>query len=91
MLLLVQIDLSSADLPLFEAYEERVLALLSNYGAKLEERLRSSDGQREVHLIDFPSTEALDAFRNDQTRSAAQDMWKRCGASSVLMEVNRVS
>jgi uncharacterized protein (DUF1330 family) len=39
MLILVQIDISVADVALYDAYEAKVLALLENYGAKLEERL----------------------------------------------------
>lgn len=91
MLLFAQIDLSTADLPLFEAYEARVLALLGHYGARLEARLRSADGQSEVHLLDFPDAQALEAYRNDPVRIAAQPMWQACGAVAQSMEVVRIA
>lgn len=90
MLLLVQIDLSNADLPLFEDYEEKVLALLDDHGARLEARLRSKDGLTEIHLLEFPNATVLEEFRADPARSRAQGMWERCGASSVITEVVRV-
>lgn len=90
MLLLVRIDLSNADVPLFEKYEEKVLALLGDHGAKLKERLRSKDGLAETHLLEFPDTMALEGFRADPARQSVQDMWERCGASSVITEVDRI-
>ena len=62
MLVLVQIDLSQAELALFDAYEAEVLPLLGKYGARLEERLRAEDGNSEVHLLYFPDDQALDAL-----------------------------
>jgi uncharacterized protein (DUF1330 family) len=90
MLLFVQIDLSGADLPLFETYESRVLALLGRHGGRLEARLRSTDSRSEVHILEFPDAAALAAFRADPERMAAQDLWERCGASSVLTEMTRL-
>lgn len=90
MLILVNVDISGADLALFDDYEARALALLGNHGARLEERLRSTDGQSEMHLLYFPDPEALNAFRADPDRAALQDMWRRCGASSVLTEMVRL-
>jgi uncharacterized protein (DUF1330 family) len=91
MLILVQIDISAADVAMYDAYEAKVLGLLENYGAKLEERLRSADARSEVHLRYFPDVEALNAFRADPARAAIQDMWVQCGASSALTEVVRLS
>lgn len=90
MLILVQIDLSDADIALFDAYETQVLALLGNHGARLIERLRAVDGCSETHLLEFPDADALGAFRADPARAALQDMWLRCGASSTLSEVVRL-
>ena len=89
MLLLVEIDLSSADIVLFEAYEERVLALLPKHGATLLERVRSSDGPSEMHLIDFPDAAALASFSADPVRLAARDLWQKSRASAVSKEVIR--
>ena len=91
MRMLVQFDLSEADLALFESYENQVLALLPHHGAKLETRVRSIDGRREVHLLHFPNARAREDFRNDPARLAIQDVWKRCGARSTSEEVNRIS
>jgi uncharacterized protein (DUF1330 family) len=89
--MLVQIDLSEADLSLFESYEDQVLALLPHYGAKLEARLRSIDGRREVHLLHFPDASARENFRNDPALPAMQDVWKRCVARSTSEETITIS
>ncbi len=91
MLLMVQIDLSNADLALFEDYETQALALLGKYGARLEERLRSTDSASETHLLFFPDEDAFDAFRADPDRAAMQDGWAACGASSKIMRVERLA
>ena len=79
MLVLVEIDLTGADLALFEEYEARVLALLVDYGATVEVRVRPLDQGSEVHLLRFPDSEAREAFRIDPARAAAQDLWAvRC-------------
>lgn len=91
MLLLVLIDLSRADLALFESYENKTLALLGRYGASLKMRVRSIDGSREVHLLEFPDAPALEAFRSEPARMAAQDLWQSCGASATIEEVAHVA
>lgn len=91
MLIVVQIDLSDADVVLFNEYEEKAIALLPRHGGKLKERLRSVDGRSELHLLDFPNAPALDAFKSDPDRIALQDMWQRCRATSVLKEMIRVT
>lgn len=90
MLMVARIDLSNADLSLFDAYERIVLALLPQYGARLEGRLRDADGRAEIHVICFPDAGSLAAFRNDPVRASAQEIWVRSGASSSLTEVMRL-
>jgi len=90
MLILVHIDLSGADLALFEDYERAALALLPLHGARVEERLRAADGQSEVHLLYFPDPAALDAFRADPRRAALQHLWQSAGATSALCMVERL-
>jgi hypothetical protein len=90
MLILVHIDISNADRPLFDEYEAKALALLSQYGARVEERLRSADDRSEVHLLHFPHADALAAFRADPTRAALQGLWDRSGATSTVTQVVRV-
>jgi len=91
MLMLAQIDLSHANLSLFEESEATVLALLGKYGARLEERLRSTDGQAELHLLYFPDAASLAAFRGDPERASVQGVWARSGAASTLTEVTRLA
>lgn len=91
MNILVQINLSGADLSLFDAYERQVLALLPKYGAALEARVRSCDDRQEVHLLHFPDPDAFEAFRNDPARLAAQDIWNRSGATSCSEKVTHIS
>lgn len=90
MLILVQIDLSHADIPPFDAYEAQVLRLLVRHGARLEEQLRSVDGLSETHLLHFSDKRAFKAFRADPARAALQDNWQRCGAQSNVTEVLRL-
>lgn len=89
MLILVQFDLTKANLACFDAYETQVLARLDHYGGRWVERLRSIDGQRETHILDFPDAVALTDFRADPVRMSLQNLWQQCGATSELMEVVR--
>ena len=90
MLRLVTIDLSRADLEVFERYEASVLALLPKHRGRLELRVRALDGQTETHLLYFPDEQAFDAYRSDPARLALADEWKRCGALSTVQLVERV-
>jgi len=90
MLILVQIDLSTAELGLFEQYERSVLALLGRYGGAIIDRVRSTDGSSEIHLLQFPHVSALDAFKADPARAELQELWARCGASATSKEVVRI-
>jgi hypothetical protein len=88
--LLVTIDLSGADLDLFEAYEAAVLPLLANYGGRLEMRVRALDGSRETHLVFFPDARSCDNYRADPHRAARQSEWERCGAIAARLDVERI-
>ena len=91
MLLLVTIDLSQADLDVFERYEASVLALLPNHGGRLDLRVRALDGRTETHLLYFPDEQAFEAFRSDPARLALADEWKGCGALSTVQLVERIA
>lgn len=88
MRLLIDIDLSSADVTMFDSYETVVLERLSTYGARIEMRVRSVDRQREVHLLFFPDADSLVQFRNDAVRQSVIDRWEKCGATSTSVEVD---
>jgi hypothetical protein len=91
LLRLVTIDLSQADLDVFERYEASVLALLPKHRGRLELRVRGLDGQTETHLLYFPDEQAFDAFRSDPARLVLADEWKRCGARSTVQLVERIA
>jgi len=91
MLILVQIDISSADIELFERYESNVLPLLARHRGALIERVRSVDGTSETHLLQFADAASLDAFRADPARASLQELWSSCGALSTSTEVLRVT
>ena len=63
----------------FQSFESKVPPLLREYGAALDWRLRSSDGQVEVHVMTFPSQEALDRYREDPVRVGALPAARRVG------------
>ena len=90
MRLLVTIDLKGADLTLFEDYEAAVLPLLTNYGARLEKRLRATDNSSETHLLFFPDAKALENYRADPARAALLPQWERSGAKSTAVEVKEL-
>ena len=91
LLRLVTIDLSQADLDVFERYEASVLALLPKQRGRLELRVRALDGQTETHLPHFPDEQAFDAFLSDPARLVLADEWKRCGARSTIQHVERIA
>jgi uncharacterized protein (DUF1330 family) len=87
---LVTIDLTDADLALFETYEATVLPLLEKHGGRLEMRVRSLDGRCETHLVYFPDARCAEDYRSDPIRVVALGEWERCGAKSVVAEVEQV-
>lgn len=53
-------------------YEDRVLQLLGDHGARVLQRVRSDgvDGRPlEVHVLEFPSQAALDSYMGDARRT----------------------
>ena len=91
MRLLVQIDLTDADIARFEAYETAVLALLPDHGGMLELRVRGTDRPIETHVLSFPSDQAFDDFVHDPRRIALAQDWVDCGARADrwgVVEVN---
>jgi uncharacterized protein (DUF1330 family) len=84
---LVTIDLTRADLGLFESYEAKVLPLVEKYGGRLELRVRSLDGSSETHLLYFPDAHCFEAYLADPVRVAALNEWERSGACATAIEV----
>jgi hypothetical protein len=84
-------DVPSEGLPAFRQYEDAVLPLLADYAGRLERRLRSADGHREVHILWFPNTSALDAFRADPRRRHVSPLMQASGAPTELFAVDDVA
>jgi uncharacterized protein (DUF1330 family) len=84
MLLLVQIDLSEADLAAFDAYEATVQPLMARYGGRVSHAWRALDERSETHIVSFPDEAAASAYRSDPDRAAAQPLWEASGARSTV-------
>ena len=71
-------------------YEDAVLQLVPVHGGRLRERVRTdgADGAPlEIHVLEFPSEDALDAYMQDPQRLAMADARDR---SIERTEVHRV-
>ncbi len=84
---LVTIDLTQADLNLFEGYEAAVLPLLGRHGGRLEMRVRAANSSSETHLLYFPDSQSYEAYRSDPDRVRVLGDWERCGARASMIEV----
>lgn len=91
MRILLEIDLSDADVPAFEAYERAVLALLPDHGGVLELRVRGTEQPVETHVLSFPSADHFDAFAMDPRRVALAQDWVDCGARATRRLVEPVA
>ena len=75
------------------AYEDQVLALIPDYGGKVISRARSSGAggyPLEVHLLEFPSPQALDAYTADSRRQALAGDRDRAVARTEVIEVDLI-
>ena len=80
--------------PALAEYEDRVLALLPAHGARVVERLRVAepgDGPHEVHVLEFPSEDALDAYLQDPARVALADQRDAAIAATEIIRVDPVA
>jgi hypothetical protein len=75
---------------LFQRYEDAVLPLLAEHGARLERRLRSHDGRTEVHVITFPTAGAIAGYRGDPRRLRHHELLERSGAQLELHRMTDV-
>ena len=90
MILVQIVRIPSAGIADFQLCESRVLPLLAKHGGRLERRLRSGDGTFELHVISFPSRDALDLYRADPERQAQLPLLEASGAQSELIDVTDV-
>jgi uncharacterized protein (DUF1330 family) len=75
-------------------YEDQVLQLLDSHGARVVQRLRTVEGPAdapfEVHVLEFPSQAALDAYLEDPARLALSELRDRAIAATQLLSVEVV-
>jgi hypothetical protein len=74
----------------FQRYEDAVLPLLREHGARLERRLRSTAGDVEVHVLSFAAAESMAAYLDDPRRAAHRDLLEGSGAELELIEVEDI-
>jgi hypothetical protein len=75
------------------AYEDQVLALVPDHGGRVIQRARSSGAggyPLEVHLLEFPSPQALDAYVADGRRQALAGDRDRAIAKTEVIEVDLI-
>ncbi len=84
-------DVPAGGLRAFRQYEAAVLPLLADHGGRLERRLRSTDGHREIHIVWFPDPQALGAFRADPRRQRLGHLMEASGARTEFLTVADVS
>jgi uncharacterized protein (DUF1330 family) len=75
------------------AYEDQVLALVPDHGGRVIQRARSSGAggyPREIHLLEFPSPQALDAYVADGRRQALAGDRDRAIARTEVIEVDLI-
>ena len=72
-------------------YEDRVLELLPDHGARLLSRVRAIDGEPfEVQLLEFPSEGALGAFTDDPRRAALASLRDQAIARTEVLRVSPI-
>lgn len=91
MLLVQTVRVPLEGIDALRRFEAAVLPLLANYGARLERRLRSLDGCVEVHIVSFPSREALDGYRADPRRRQHLPLLEESEAVVDLFEVTDIT
>jgi uncharacterized protein (DUF1330 family) len=74
-------------------YEDLVLPRLAAYDARVVQRVRSqeaADGPLEVHILDFPSEDALEQYLADPERASWSALRDRSIARSEVLRVEDV-
>jgi hypothetical protein len=78
------------------AFEDAVLPLLDDHGAKLIQRVRRAPGEDpslplEVHVIWFPSRRALESYLGDPRRQRLIDTFGEVFTLKHVVEVETIS
>jgi hypothetical protein len=73
------------------AYEDKVLALLGRHGGVLEQRLRTTDGTQEVHVIRFADRAGYESYMIDPDRLHHRAEAGAQAPAARVLEVLRVT
>lgn len=77
---------------LLAQYEDRVLGLLPEHGARVQARVRALEGSlTEIQILEFPSEQALVDFQNDPRRTDLSEIRGAVIASTVVMRVEPIT
>jgi hypothetical protein len=87
MILAQIVRIPPAGVEVFQRFESIVLPLMPRYGGRLDRRLRSADGRVELHILSFPSHDALDAYKADPIRVEHLHLLAEAGAVAELLEL----
>jgi uncharacterized protein (DUF1330 family) len=69
-------------------YEDRVLGLLPDHGARVDARVRALEGPlTEIQILEFPSEQALVDFQNDPRRTDLTEIRNAVIASTTVIRV----
>jgi uncharacterized protein (DUF1330 family) len=74
----------------FQRYEDAVIPLLAEHGARLERRLRSQNSTVEIHIVSFPSGDSFQAFMADPRRGNLAPILKGSGTVTEAIPVHDV-
>ena len=80
-------DVAREGVEAFQRYEAAVLPMLERHDGCLERRLRTADGQAEVHIVSFGSRAGYDAYMADPERVNHRALLEGLALTQRLLEV----
>jgi uncharacterized protein (DUF1330 family) len=89
MILVATLTVKPGGLTAFRDYERQAAAIMQRHGARIERTVAlwenmEDDFFREVHLVYFPSPEALAAYREDPDFKALTPLRESCIVNTVI-------
>jgi uncharacterized protein (DUF1330 family) len=89
MILVATLTVKPGGLNAFRSYERQAAAIMKRHGGRIERTVALWENQeddffREVHLVYFPSPEALAAYRDDADFKALTELRESCIVSTVI-------
>ncbi len=90
LILVILADVAPEGVDAFQRYEAAALPLLERHDGRLERRLRTADGQAEVHIVSFGSRPAYEAYIADPERAGHRSLLDGLALTQRLLEVSDV-